>query len=130
VHQSKAIQLLKDKYATPQTYAEIVTNQFGQEYEVKPDRKMLEYYFSSEEIWARSYSQYIAVKSQNRLLLDQLSAERNIPVYGDCIQWDDEDFAPIAAAIDELFMEMGWLQYQEQMGRRPLCRNNEMSCSI
>ncbi|AWL12826.1 hypothetical protein HMF8227_02374 [Saliniradius amylolyticus] len=76
-------------------------------------KKHLSYLLRTEEIWARSYAQYIAMRSGNSTLLAQLRKEQqkikdgmvSIPR-----QWTDEDFEPIAKVIDELFLELGWLR--------------------
>jgi len=75
-------------------------------------KKHLSYLLRKREIWARSYAQWIAKKSGDTRLLDQLKdeinqdAKREIPLPG---QWRDENFEPIAEAIEALFKEMGWL---------------------
>lgn len=69
----------------------------------------LEYLLSPTELWARSYSQYIATRSGNAVLIEQLAKLRGItdPVFS-LGQWTDEEFEPIAAAIDKLFEALGW----------------------
>jgi len=72
----------------------------------------ISYLLRRREIWARSYSQWIAMKSGDTKLVDQLKAEvnqdakRKLPLPG---QWREENFGPIAEAIEELFKQMGWL---------------------
>lgn len=68
-----------------------------------------EYFLRKHEIWARSYSQYIAQKSGDVEQLAQLGRIRAVPGIGKLIQWDDDDFKPIAAAIDDLFKKKGWI---------------------
>lgn len=71
--------------------------------------KHLAYLLSPKEIWSRCYAQYIAVRSGDRTLLDQLNARRNatgaveLPTF-----WGDIDFRPLADAIDRLFRKLGW----------------------
>jgi hypothetical protein len=64
----------------------------------------------AQEMWARSYAQYIATRSGDPILRAQLFLERErlagMPYYPE--QWDDDDFAPIAEAIDELLNAKGW----------------------
>lgn len=63
-----------------------------------------------EEAWARSYAQYVANRSRDTVLLSSLEAlraRRPGTVYYPA-QWDDDDFAPIDAAIDALFRARGW----------------------
>ena len=64
------------------------------------------------EIWARAYAQYIALRSEDVMLQIHLQeeislAQEEIERY---VQWQYEDFAPIAGAIDEMFEQLGWLQ--------------------
>lgn len=72
----------------------------------------ISYLLRRREIWARSYSQWISMKSGDKKLVDQLKAEinqdakRQLPLPG---QWREENFGPIAEAIEELFKQMGWL---------------------
>ena len=69
------------------------------------------YLLKPRELWARSYSQYIALRSGNEKLLAQVQAIRdgkNNLMLPDA-HWTDEDFSPIAEAIDKLFTELGWL---------------------
>ncbi|WP_309400592.1 phage minor head protein [Cerasicoccus maritimus] len=74
-----------------------------------PDKKIA-YYMSEAEIFARSYSQWIAVRSKSPILLEQLNFNREYPFrYRNLIQWPDEDFGEIAEALDDLFSKRGWL---------------------
>jgi HK97 family phage portal protein len=108
VDESQAVQRLTDKRRNPENYAAEVEHA-GQRYTAKPDRLFTAYLLRREELWARSYAQYIAERSGNATLLAQLAAERVDSIYGDR-HWDEADFAPIAAAIDTLFRGLGWLQ--------------------
>jgi len=62
------------------------------------------------EIWARSYSQYIALRSRSLELLASLDAFRTrapvVMYYPQ--QWEDDDFEPIDEAIEWLFRRLGW----------------------
>lgn len=71
----------------------------------------LNYFMRPQELWARSYAQYIAVKSAHSALLTELQeiqAEMrdNLRL---STQWREEDFPPIIKAIDFLFKREGWL---------------------
>lgn len=58
------------------------------------------YLLDSRELFARSYAQWIAVRSGNKTLIDQLERNRsNNPNF----QWQDDEFAPIAESFDEHF---------------------------
>ena len=75
-------------------------------------KKYASYLLQTHEIWARSYAQYIAVRSGDKLMLEQLKTMQAVKQHASVYyasQWDDDDFEPIAKAIDELFEELGWL---------------------
>jgi len=78
---------------------------------VKIDRPHLRYLLKPEELWARAYSQYIATRSGDTLLLEQAGriAGRADSPYRHR-QWTEADFAPIAQTMDELMEVLGWRQ--------------------
>lgn len=80
----------------------------GQERTGKVDATYIKYMLRHDELWARSYAQYIATRSGNPTMLAEISAIRSSP-YG-VTQWADGDFVPIAEAIDEILRAAGWLQ--------------------
>lgn len=67
----------------------------------------LSYNLRVEELWARSYAQWVATRAGTALLTADLqrarAGERRFAAY-----WRDDDFAPIATAIDALFDGFGW----------------------
>ena len=69
----------------------------------------LSYLLRDQELWARSYSQYIATKSKNSAKLKEMTEE-----YGEKsqfnIQRNDDDFVSISSAIDNLFSSLGWIK--------------------
>ena len=71
---------------------------------------MVNYLLSKHELWARSYSQYIAVKSQDPQALAELRKlqTQSASTHGYPTQWSDEEFKPIEAAFDALFEALGW----------------------
>lgn len=75
-------------------------------------RRYLSYLLETEEIWARSYAQYIASKSGSATMRAQLNGIR--AQHGATIdiqsQWADDDFAPVEQAIDRLFTSLGWIE--------------------
>lgn len=78
--------------------------------EKRPHSEHRDYLLSGRELWARSYAQFIAVKSGAKPLTDWLKRVRNGQTgYSWDSQWAAEDFVPIAAAIEKLFAAMGWL---------------------
>jgi hypothetical protein len=63
-----------------------------------------------EELFARSYVQYVATRSADEDLRRGLAASRESPagkVYYP-MQWQDEDVVAVARAIDDIFVELGW----------------------
>ena len=78
------------------------------------DAQDREYYLRPTEMVARSYAQYVAVKSGNATMLDQVSAiiGSELKVYQHT-QWTEADFRPIMKAYDDLFEEIGWLEKDE-----------------
>lgn len=76
---------------------------------VEDYQKHLRYLLSVEEVWARSYAQYIAVRSGDAAVLAAVDIERQDPFFKST-QWDDDDFVPIARAFDTLFEVLGWLK--------------------
>ena len=72
------------------------------------------YIMSRRELFARSYAQYIAQKTNDRTLLRELRQKRSETLtirgrkYTVTLQWSDDDFQPIAEAFDRLFEQLGW----------------------
>ena len=72
----------------------------------------LAYSLRTDELWARSYAQYIAVRSGDAGMMAELRTEQAeqrrmaVPI---TTQWQDADFVPIARAMDALFSALGWL---------------------
>ena len=75
------------------------------------NKKYRTYAKSGREVWARAYSQFIALKSGNpsmRAWLDKIrSGQTNYPKQS---QWSDEEFKPVAEAIEGMFKQMGWMK--------------------
>jgi hypothetical protein len=73
---------------------------------------ILVYLLRYDELWARSYAQYVATRSGDPTLLAELDTRRRQRA-GSRVhlprQWDDIDFAPVADAIDDLFRRLGWI---------------------
>lgn len=77
----------------------------GQRGLVPVDHVWLDYMLEAEEVWARSYAQWIALRSGDARLAADL-AHRSGGIYPE--QWLAADFEPVAAAIDELMRRLGW----------------------
>ena len=102
---SRAIQRLIDQRWNPEKYEIPMPGGFS----IRPQRGFLDYLVTTEEVWARSYAQYIATRSGDDLLRTAIAEERRDVMYGSS-QWDDDDFEPIAKAIDRIFKALGWLR--------------------
>jgi hypothetical protein len=65
---------------------------------------------SPEELWARSYAQYIAIQSGDPRLIAALQVARTPPPKTEYYptQWGDVDFVPIGVAIEQLLRRVGW----------------------
>lgn len=68
------------------------------------------YLSEPHEVWARSYAQWIARRSQDSQMLAELDSVRQ-SLEGQVTkrQWDDGDFGPIDAAIEKLIKQLGWM---------------------
>jgi hypothetical protein len=69
----------------------------------------LEYLARRSEQFARAYAQYVAKRSGNKLLLKQLEDMRKLRDARGYLpmQWEDDDFEPIAKAIEALLAKLG-----------------------
>jgi len=70
--------------------------------------KYAEYALTEREVFARSYAQYIATKTQDPGIMAELNIQRDPlgnPYY--VTQWADDDFEPISLAFDDLFRAIG-----------------------
>jgi len=75
-------------------------------------RERAKYYLSAYEQWARAYAQWVALRSNNQVMIDQVNkiiGNTRSPAYS-ASQWQAADFEPIAKAIDEIFNSFGWLK--------------------
>lgn len=73
------------------------------------DEQILNYWLRLDEQWARSYAQYIAIKTKDAALLTQvkqyLDSSDETFRYA---QWQYDEFLPILTATDNLFTLLGW----------------------
>ena len=103
---SDAFGELNDRKINPDKYVTRIKKD-GKTFRLSTPEKYLDYTQQEREVWARSYSQYVAEKSTSSALKSELStmlSEQKLP-----LQWQADDFAPIKDAIDEVFKERGWL---------------------
>lgn len=104
VQNSKAAKTLAGlKYKTELVYK----TEDGKEIAMRVNRQYVSYSISAIEFWARSYAQYIATKSKDTEILEWIEDQAR-SVYP--TQWEQDDFAPILAAIDGMFLKLGWIK--------------------
>ena len=66
---------------------------------------------SFDELWARSYAQFVALRSGSVTLLRALDVLRT-PRIGEVyypLHWADDDFGPVDRAMQTLFRGLGWI---------------------
>jgi hypothetical protein len=75
--------------------------------DVMSGERPYEYLLHGDETWARSYAQYIAARSQDPALVDEVNrmAESRLRLH----MWEPGDFDAIASATDALFQRLGWI---------------------
>jgi hypothetical protein len=75
-------------------------------------QKDLEYELKGREWFARAYSQYIAIRTGDTELLRAIAKSRTTKNYEMLYPraWLDDEFEPIARAIESVFLDKGWLQ--------------------
>lgn len=67
--------------------------------------KYRSYLLEEPEIWARAFSQYVAVESKSTIMLEEIESWRKLNhVHA---HWDAEDFEPIRKAIKRILEELG-----------------------
>lgn len=74
--------------------------------------RVLEHDLQWQELWARSYAQYMAQAAGQPRLLAQLAAALGVgrrPRLPYTLQWEADDFRPVLAAIERLFRMKGWM---------------------
>jgi len=75
-------------------------------------QKAANYLLDEQELWARSYSQYVAVKMLSPALSQQIAAENK--VIAGRIQfspyWDTADFHAVQSEIDKIFQTLSWVK--------------------
>ena len=71
----------------------------------------LSYTLNPEEIFASSYAQWVAERSRERTLLEQVAAQRALtgPV-NPLLQWNEAGSHAITDALDRLMEQLGWMR--------------------
>lgn len=81
-------------------------------FEVVPEEaKHTKWLLSWDELWARSYAQFIAVESGDRELRKELSLEQGSS-YGTfyLAQWSDDDFQDVYKEMRAVVRAKGWMR--------------------
>ncbi len=73
-------------------------------------QKTANYLLDEQELWARSYSEYIAVKMLSPALLQQIAAENKVIMGNIQLKpyWNTADFHSVQSAIDAIFRTLSW----------------------
>lgn len=79
----------------------------GETKRILVDRNYVAYSLLWEEIWARSYTQWILSKSSSRAAKAQLAKIKSQPDPYFWV-WPDDEFAVISAEIDKIMAKLGW----------------------
>lgn len=91
----------------------LVTKADGSEAKLKISQSYLDYALQAKEIFARGYAQYIAVRSGDAEMMaelrrEQASDKQEYALTNIQLQWDDDDFEPVAKAMDAVLEAIGW----------------------
>jgi hypothetical protein len=71
--------------------------------------RYVSYLQDPSEIWARTYAQWVASRTSSQGLKDEMSNQVDVAQETYSEQWDDDDFEPVAQAIDRMMKGLGWL---------------------
>lgn len=73
-----------------------------------------DYLLRPHEIFARAYAQFIAKRSTDKKIKDQLKGlVDNAARLGYSQQWDDDDFTDAEREFEALFVKLGWMSIDE-----------------
>lgn len=72
------------------------------------EARITAYWLQTEELFARSYAQYIAMESADSDLLRELALLRSRTPLMRLTQWDSSEFTVLVTAFDTLFLQRGW----------------------
>lgn len=107
VHGSRAVKTLNEALQSGGRFS--YTRPDGTTGTYSASTAWLRYATGDDELWARSYAQYVAKRSGDPVMRKELEAELKSPIPE---QWQDDDFEAIAEAFDELFEALGWIDYE------------------
>ncbi len=72
------------------------------------DKRFILYLLDGRELWARSYQQWVALRSQDPDLSQVLELWRTGDATSHNGIWPDAEFGPIAQEIDRIMERLGW----------------------
>jgi len=75
-----------------------------------PGGKLHRYFLSPEEMFARSFEQWVALRSGDPALVAEIHNKWRTLNYSTDHYWTDDEFTPIAEALDEYFTRKGMLR--------------------
>jgi hypothetical protein len=77
--------------------------------------RYIDYMARKSEVWARAFGQWVGTRAHDEAIMKNVNdyrrdtQARHQPLYT-AGQWSDREFAPIAKAIDGMFMKLGWIK--------------------
>ncbi|UOG61441.1 phage minor head protein [Leptospira noguchii] len=71
-------------------------------------KKMIPYFLSTEELFARATELWTAERTDSKNLLAQIQKKNNMNFVNH--YWDEEDFKPVLLVLDKIFKKMGYLK--------------------
>ena len=109
VNDSQAIKDLRKVRDTGLTSVEFAN---GTSRAVAANKPYVNYLLTPHETWARSYAQYVTIRNGSPAMRAELARwqARKPGEAHAASQWDDDDFEPIAKAIDAMFRQLGWMK--------------------
>ena len=70
-----------------------------------------DYLLGVEEMWARSYAQFVTIRSgQSELMVELREKQRRSSRSSLPVQWDETDFLPVEESVAILFRDIGWMR--------------------
>jgi hypothetical protein len=107
VRGTQAVQRLRQMYLTPGVSTIRLSD--GSVAVVPDDRAYIQYLLRVHELFARSYCQYVTLRSRDPTLANHLS---NTLAFHYPEQWRRRDFRPIQKVFDRQFGDLGWRHSQ------------------
>jgi hypothetical protein len=111
VRNSQAVQSLGNLWRSSASMIKVRQSD-GAVVEYPISQTYLQYLLMPEELWARSYAQFVTIRSNDSTLRHQLDRLQDRPAnsyyYASC--WEDSDFIAVADEIEAVFRQKGWMK--------------------